>query len=150
VVKPASTGYMPWTPGFVGTRGSGFLDPKQPANEIRYRLDEWGKIPPEKRDAWQTLVLSDPTGTVTENNKCRIAILDTANEGVMSKLQRTPLPTEVAKGADLAKLRDQAFINIIIGQQPLSDWDKFVDQWKKGGGDDWTNEVNEWWATQGK
>ena len=149
-VKQTATSYQNWTPGFVGTRGSGFIDPRQPADAIRYMLDEWGKIPPEKRDAWQTLVLSDPTGTVTENNKCRIAILDTANEGVMSKLQRTPLPTEVAKGADLAKLRDQAFINIIIGQQPLSDWDKFVDQWKKGGGDDWTKEVNEWWATQGK
>jgi len=150
VVKPASTGFMPWTPGFVGTRGSGFLDPKQPANQIRYQLDEWGKIPPEKRDAMMTLALNDPTGVNTANSKSRLLILETANEGVMTKLQRIPTKTQIAKAADLNKLRDQAFINIIIGQQPLSDWDKFVDQWKKGGGDDWTNEVNEWWATQNK
>ena len=69
----------------------------------------------------------------------------------MTKLPAHSAPRpEVAKGADLDKMRDQAFINIIIGQQPVSDFDKFVDQWKKGGGGDWTNEVNEWWATQPK
>ena len=71
-VKPTSVSYQNWTPGFVGTRGSGFLDPKQPANQIRYQLDEWGKIAPEKRDAMQTLTLNDPTGVITENNKCRL------------------------------------------------------------------------------
>ena len=147
-VKSTGISYQNWTPGFVGTRGSGFIDPKQPAQQIRYQLDEWGKIPPEKRDAMQELALADPTGVNIENAKCRLRILETASEGVMTKLQRTPLPTEIAKGADLAKLRDQTFINIIIGQQPLSDWDKFVDQWKKMGGDQWTKEVNDGWHSK--
>ena len=147
-VKSTGISFQNWTPGPVGTRGSGFIDPKAVAANIRYQLDEWGKIPREQRDAMQELILEDPTGTTTANNKCRLMILDTANEGVMSQLQRTPTPTEVERGADLAKLRDQTFINIIIGQQPLSDWDKFVDQWKKMGGDQWTQEVNEWWQSK--
>ncbi len=147
-VKSTGISFQNWTPGPVGTRGSGFLDPKAVASQIRYQLDEWGKLPPEQRDAMMELVLEDPTGTTTANNKCRLMILETANEGVMTQLQRTPTPTQVERGADLEKLMDQAFINIIIGQQPLSDWDTFVEQWKSVGGDQWTQEVNEWWASK--
>ena len=50
---PPTVSYQNWTPGFVGTRGSGFIDPKQPAQAIRYYYDEWDKIAPEKRDAMQ-------------------------------------------------------------------------------------------------
>lgn len=147
-VQSSGISFQNWIPGFVGTRGSGLIDPRQPANEIRYRLDEWGKIAPEKRDAMQELVMNDPSGVNTASMKCRVRILETANQGVMTKLQRIPTQTEKEKGADLAKMRDQAYINIIIGQQPLSDFDVFVDQWKKGGGEQWTAEVNEWWATK--
>ncbi len=148
-IKPAGISFQNWTPGFVGTRGSGFIDPKFPAQDIRYRREEWGKIPPEKRDAMQEYVLNDPYGTVKVNDDCRLMILETAGDGVMTKLQRIPTPTEVAKGADLAKLRDQTFINIIIGQQPLSDFDRFVADWKAAGGDEWTAEVNDWWQSRG-
>jgi putative aldouronate transport system substrate-binding protein len=149
-VKSTGISFQNWIPGPVGTRGSGLIDPRQPADEIRYKLDEWGKIPADKRDAQQVLYLTDPTGVSMENARSRLLILETAGQGVMTKLQTTPTKTANAKGADLNKLRDQAFVNIIIGQQPLADWDKFVDQWKKAGGDDWTKEVNDWWATKSK
>jgi len=147
-VKSTGISFQNWTPGPVGTRGSGFLDPKQPATQIRYQLDEWGKLPPEQRDAMMNLVLEDPTGTTTTNNLCRLRILETADQGVMTQLQRTATPTEIERGADMEKLRNQAFINIIIGQQPLDDWDTFVEQWKAVGGDQWTQEVNEWWQSR--
>jgi putative aldouronate transport system substrate-binding protein len=85
---------------------------------------------------------------LTLRRKSLLYIVDTAGEGVMTQLQRLPTDTEVEKGADLAKLRDEAFINIIIGQQPLSDFDVFVEDWKKAGGDDWTSEVNDWWQSK--
>ena len=37
-------------------------------------------------------------------------------------------------------------LGIIIGEKPLSEFDEFVDQWKSQGGDQMTQEVNEWWA----
>jgi len=147
-VKSTGISFQNWTPGPVGTRGSGFIDPKQPATQIRYQLDEWGKIPPEQRDAMQEYILDDPTGTVQVGNRCRLRILETADQGVMTQLQRTPTPTQIERGADLDKLRDEAFINIIIGQQPVSAWDEFVNQWKAMGGDQWTQEVNEWWQSK--
>ena len=147
-VKDTSIGFQPWTPGPVGTRGGGFLDPRALETEIRYQLDEWGKLPPEERDAMMDLILEDPTGTRTTNNLCRLRILETADQGVMTQLQRTALPTELERGADLEKLRNQTFINIIIGQQPVSDWDTFVEQWKAAGGEQWTQEVNEWWQSR--
>jgi putative aldouronate transport system substrate-binding protein len=140
-------GYQDWSIGPIGTPGSSMVDPKALVDEARFQLG-WEEIPPEKRDAMQELVLEDPTGCLTLRRKSLLYIVDTAGEGVMTKLQRTPTETEIEKGADLAKIRDEAFINIIIGQQPLSDFDKFVEDWKKAGGDDWTREVNDWWQSK--
>jgi putative aldouronate transport system substrate-binding protein len=46
------------------------------------------------------------------------------------------------KGATLKQMRDETFTKIIMGISPISDFDKYVDQWHKLGGDDITNEVN--------
>jgi len=122
------------------------IDPRNFVNEARYQLG-WNEIPPEQRDAYMDFILDDPTGTTTLRRKSLLYIVDTASEGVMTKFQSVPTKTMVEKGADLAKLQDQAFINIIIGQQPLSDFDTFVEQWKATGGDQVTEEVNAWWES---
>jgi len=49
--------------------------------------------------------------------------------------------TQVAKWSTLNKLKLETFTKIILGQ-PLSEFDKFVDNWKKLGGDQVTKEVN--------
>lgn len=46
------------------------------------------------------------------------------------------------KGATLKQMRDETFTKIIMGVSPISDFDKYVEQWHKLGGDDITNEVN--------
>ena len=55
-----------------------------------------------------------------------------------------PTATMVEKGAYLQKIELETFTKIIIGAAPISDFDKFVEDWKKAGGDDVTKEVNEW------
>ncbi|MBP1991878.1 extracellular solute-binding protein [Paenibacillus eucommiae] len=55
----------------------------------------------------------------------------------------TPTPAMVQKRANLDKLRDQTYLKIIQGASP-DEFDKFVEQWKKLGGDEITKEVNEW------
>ncbi len=46
-----------------------------------------------------------------------------------------PTDTTKQKGAALKTLEDTAFINMIVGSAPISDFDKFVSDWKSQGGD---------------
>lgn len=54
-------------------------------------------------------------------------------------------PTQVEKGESLERLRDEVFHRIIMGA-PLAEFDAFVENWKKLGGNDITREINEWYA----
>jgi putative aldouronate transport system substrate-binding protein len=44
----------------------------------------------------------------------------------------------------------EVFIKIIMNQVSIDEFDKFVEEWKKLGGDDITKEVNEWYAGTAK
>ncbi|KHF31042.1 hypothetical protein CM49_06447 [Paenibacillus sp. P1XP2] len=52
----------------------------------------------------------------------------------------------VEKREILNRKRDEIFLKIIMNQVPIDEFDKFVEEWKKLGGDDITKEVNEWYA----
>ena len=54
----------------------------------------------------------------------------------------------IERGSDLSKLHEETVLGIMIGEKPLSAFDEFVDQWKSQGGDQMTQEVNEWWAAR--
>lgn len=54
-------------------------------------------------------------------------------------------PTQVERGASLNKLIAETFTKIIMGES-LDEFDKFVSSWKNLGGDDITEEVNEWYV----
>ncbi|MDF2649947.1 MAG: extracellular solute-binding protein family 1 [Paenibacillus sp.] len=56
-----------------------------------------------------------------------------------------PTETQVEKGAQLDKLLDETYTKIIMGAS-ISEFDKYVESWKKLGGDDITKEVNEWYT----
>lgn len=54
-----------------------------------------------------------------------------------------PTPTMVRKRDSLIKMENELFIKLILGTAPLDDFDKFVRDWKRLGGDEITKEVNE-------
>ncbi|SFD77354.1 putative aldouronate transport system substrate-binding protein [Paenibacillus catalpae] len=56
-----------------------------------------------------------------------------------------PTPEMTAKQAILDKLVLETFTKIILGA-PISDFDKFVSDWNKLGGEKVTQEVNDWYA----
>lgn len=56
-------------------------------------------------------------------------------------------PAMVSKKAELNKLRDNTFISMVMGESPVSDFDKYVKQWKAQGGDEIGKEVNEWYES---
>ncbi|MNF17617.1 hypothetical protein D3C80_2212220 [compost metagenome] len=53
-----------------------------------------------------------------------------------------------AKKSTLDKMKLEVFTKIIMGQSDVSEFDKFVADWKKFGGDSITAEVNEWYKAK--
>ena len=39
----------------------------------------------------------------------------------------------VSRKAELDKLRNNTFLSMVMGETPISDFDKFVEQWKAQG-----------------
>ena len=57
-----------------------------------------------------------------------------------------PTETLVLRGPTLTQMEYEAFIAIIMGDH-ISAFDRFVEDWKNQGGDDITEEVNEWYRS---
>lgn len=75
-------------------------------------------------------------------------ILEYYIENDVTKINRfigAPTETMGEKKATLDEIQVTAFTKIIQGAD-LSEFDKFVEDWKKNGGDQITQEVNEWYA----
>ena len=147
-IVSTNTGWMAWAPGPIGTRGSGMIDPRRVGDEISYIRTEWTAIPADERDALQNYLLEDPTGVQVIGQESRVFILVTADLGLMTELQRSPTPTQVERAVDLKKLVDETILSIITGGKPIEAFDEMVTQWKQLGGDQVTQEVNEWWASK--
>ncbi|MGF9695970.1 MULTISPECIES: extracellular solute-binding protein [Paenibacillus] len=62
---------------------------------------------------------------------------------VMNEFIYAPTRTMNTKQATLDKLRAETFLKIIYGNLPINEFDNFVANWKKLGGDQITQEVNE-------
>ncbi|MNR63926.1 hypothetical protein D3C85_1863950 [compost metagenome] len=50
----------------------------------------------------------------------------------------------VERKSTLEKLQNEVFVKIILGDS-IETFDKFVDDWKKLGGEQITTEVNDWY-----
>ncbi|MEK5164747.1 extracellular solute-binding protein [Paenibacillus sp. FSL R5-0527] len=71
---------------------------------------------------------------------------DKNNQFLREKFVGAPTPTMVERKATLEKLQNEVFVKIILGD-PIDKFDQFVADWKKLGGDQITQEVNEWYET---
>ncbi|MFB5677672.1 extracellular solute-binding protein [Paenibacillus terreus] len=52
--------------------------------------------------------------------------------------------TMESRWSNLKKMEDETFLKIIMGAAPIDDFDKFVDDWKRQGGDRITEEVKDY------
>lgn len=66
---------------------------------------------------------------------------------VIDKFTGAPTPTMVSKLNTLVQMQNEAYVKIIMGAAPLSEFDKFVDSFMKAGGDKMTQEVNDWYRS---
>ena len=78
---------------------------------------------------------------------------DPANKmtnGVLKNKFTWTAPSLVKSKAELDKIQAETFIQIITGEKPLDYFDEFVDIWMSAGGEEYTREVNDWYAAQPK
>jgi len=90
---------------------------------------------------WWEYLISGPKGSVSNYPQMKAN-----NQFQQTKFFGAPTPTMVEKNAILEKKRDEVFYKIIMNQVPIDEFDKFVADWKKLGGDQITKEVNDWYA----
>ncbi|MCL6602265.1 MAG: extracellular solute-binding protein [Paenibacillus sp.] len=112
----------------------GKIDPDTLDAETRKLYEQWiaeEEQPKKNMEGWKSV----------NAYKYGAAVLSsTPIEGVRSVFYGNTLIMK-SEWDQLMKLESETFLNIIVGDAPLSDFDDFVAQWKKLGGDEITNEV---------
>lgn len=91
---------------------------------------------------WWEILISGPKGAFSlapeiQKNK----------QYLQNKFYGAPTPTMADRQEILTKKRDEVFFKIIMNQVSVDEFDKFVEEWKKLGGDEITKEVNEWYKS---
>ncbi|OXM86737.1 extracellular solute-binding protein [Paenibacillus rigui] len=74
---------------------------------------------------------------------------DKNNQFLMDKFVGAPTPTMVERKSTLEKLQNETYTKIIMGAS-VDEFDKFVQDWTKLGGEQITKEVNDWYASKKK
>ncbi|QTH43932.1 extracellular solute-binding protein [Cohnella sp. LGH] len=76
------------------------------------------------------------------------ALLDQVKDrAIYNQFKGVPTPTMLTKGDYLSKLESETFSKIVFGELPIDAFDKFVEDWQAGGGEQILQEVNAWYAS---
>ncbi|WP_309120944.1 extracellular solute-binding protein [Paenibacillus sp.] len=88
---------------------------------------------------WGSFKWSGPGGALSVED-----YYDQQNLTVSNAFLGAPTATMLTKGTTLDTLELETFTKIIMNTVPLDEFDTFVENWKKLGGDEITKEVNDW------
>ncbi|MET3544743.1 putative aldouronate transport system substrate-binding protein [Paenibacillus favisporus] len=91
---------------------------------------------------WWEYLISGPHGAFSY-----VPEIQKNKQYLQNKFYGAPTPTMADRQEILTKKRDEIFIKIIMNQVSVDEFDKFVAEWKKLGGDEITKEVNEWYKS---
>lgn len=114
---------------------------KGEAKTIQEKIDLYNSGSEEGFAVWGWERIYGPEGSMGITDQ-----YDKNNQFLIDKFVAAPTPTMVERKSTLEKLQDETFVKIILGD-PIDTFDKFVEDWKKLGGDQMTQEVNEWYAS---
>jgi len=89
-------------------------------------------------EEWATYVGNGPGGSQS------IIFEVGENRGIFNEFYGVPTPMMAEKMPALESMMDEMIINIVLGE-PVDNFDRFVEEWKRLGGDEITYEVNEWY-----
>jgi putative aldouronate transport system substrate-binding protein len=135
-----------WTVGPRGTRANLVIDPLYDDQQRDFYLTEWEKLPEDQRDAFQAFQFTNPV-TVLRTKAKAFAGKNHQAQAFFDLFSGNPTPTMEESWSNLMDMEKETFLSIIIGGKPIEAYDEFVANWKSGGGDQITVEVNEWWKS---
>ncbi|MDQ8735640.1 extracellular solute-binding protein [Paenibacillus sp. LHD-38] len=113
---------------------------KDEARSIQKNIDNYLAGNVNKESGWGWERTYGPSGA--------FAILDQYeknNQLLYENFVGAPTETMIEKQAILDNLQHETFVNIILGR-PIDEFDQFVEEWHKLGGEKMTTEVNQWFA----
>ncbi|MDQ6417951.1 extracellular solute-binding protein [Paenibacillus sp. LHD-117] len=119
------------------TKDASALNPEQKANYDKIVAFQNGDAA-----QWAVDRQTGPVGSAFE------ALSSYREYAVTTSFLGASTPTMVTKKGTLDKLEKEVFTKIIMGAAFIDSFDKFVEDWKKLGGDQMTQEVNDWNAAQ--
>jgi putative aldouronate transport system substrate-binding protein len=129
-------------------RGGTYMDTYAMANSFA-EIEGWKDIPESERDAMQQYLLEDPTGTISEYRRAYVFTTGHESEdNIFNEYLGLPTDGMQAYQTTLDGLRDGVFYGIITGDMAPEAFDDFVEQWKQLGGDQITQEVNDWYKNR--
>lgn len=70
--------------------------------------------------------------------------------GVMKNKFTWTVPSATKYKAELDKIQQESFIQIITGEKPVDYFDEYIKIWMSAGGEQYTKEVNDWYSKQPK
>ena len=74
--------------------------------------------------------------------------ISASSDFIYNEFYGSATDTMKTKSATLEKLVEETYLKIIMGELPVSEFDTFVENWKSLGGDEITQEVNDWYDQQ--
>ncbi|WP_245600018.1 extracellular solute-binding protein [Paenibacillus harenae] len=116
---------------------------KDEAKAIQKNIDTYLAGEENKESGWGWERIYGPSGA--------FAILDQYeknNQLLYENFVGAPTETMIEKQAMLDNLQHETFVNIILGRS-IDEFDQFVEEWHKLGGEKMTAEVNRWFAERG-
>lgn len=127
--------------GRVGVAKYVLMEPVDPFTNLK-RLANLSRGMEPQTSADRRAALTNP-----DTLKAAEIVDDGWNNGVAIAQQFTgsPTPSMQSKSGILVKLESDAFINMIYGNKSIDEFDNFVEEWLSIGGQDVTDEVNEWY-----
>jgi len=129
-------------------RGGTYMDTYADAH-TNALIESWKTISADKQDAMQSFLLNDPDGTRSAYRQAyAFTTSHDKDDDIFDQFTGLPTTTMQSSQTSLDSLRTEAFYAIIKGDKPLDAFDDFVTAWKSGGGDQITQEVNDWLQKQ--
>lgn len=113
---------------------------KDEAKYIKKRMDTYLSGKDSGDSGWGWLKTYGPTGA--------FSIIDQYEKNdqlLYESFVGAPTDTMIDKQQILSDLQNETYFNIILGR-PINEFDEFVNNWYKLGGDKMTDEVNQWYA----
>ncbi|MBU5348311.1 extracellular solute-binding protein [Paenibacillus lautus] len=114
--------------------------------EIRRKLYN-GEAPSTPQEhQWYNMATKEERANPKSNKSWQAVdiVLQQQDSSILDMYLGPPTKTMVNKSEALRTLEHETFMSIIYGKAPISEFDTFVEKWKKSGGDEITAEINEW------